>query len=391
MVCTEYPPMLGGLGRYTYNLTNHLKNHNIDISTVSNQAGNGTYTGLFPGNINNSDVLLDIVKQQDPDIVHIQLEHGLYGLFIDPLVPNKISSTIDKFYDMCKVPIVTTFHSSYTFKQWMNLIYPTQEQSGKKMNKLDIGLQLLSKYWKHLINYRSFHDYNNYIMKKSHAGIVFSHYMANLIPGCKVIYHGAEPCIQLIDKKEAKRKLGLPENGRIAVLNGFLTSTKGWDIIKKMNIPDNWSIVMNHSKVYYSNEIINLNKIKSTNVINLNKSYLSDTELSLLLYASDVVLLPYKVTSGSGVMFDGLAHGLPFIASDLDFFKEFSKKGLGICVKRNAEKFAKALVQIDQYYEKFAINVEVFKNMLKWDFHIAQHIEVYERVIADKKLTATTN
>ncbi|MDX1371373.1 MAG: hypothetical protein R3321_02835 [Nitrososphaeraceae archaeon] len=36
-------------------------------------------------------------------------------------------------------------------------------------------------------------------------------------------------------------------------------------------------------------------------------------------------------------MFDGLAHGLPFIASDLDFFKEFSKKGLGICVKRNGE------------------------------------------------------
>ena len=185
--------------------------------------------------------------------------------------------------------------------------------------------------------------------------------------------------------------MGLPENGRIAVLNGFLTSTKGWDIIKKMKIPDNWSVVMNHSKVYYSNEIINLNKIKSANVINLNKNYLSDTELSLLLYASDVVLLPYKVTSGSGVMFDGLAHELPFIASDLDFFKEFSKKGLGICVKRNAEKFAKALLQIDRHYEKYAINVEVFKNMLKWDFHITQHIEVYERVISDKKVTATTN
>ncbi|MDX1371371.1 MAG: hypothetical protein R3321_02825 [Nitrososphaeraceae archaeon] len=63
MVCTEYPPMLGGLGRYTYNLTNHLKNHNIDISTLSNEAGNGTYKGFFPGNINNSVVLLDIVKQ----------------------------------------------------------------------------------------------------------------------------------------------------------------------------------------------------------------------------------------------------------------------------------------------------------------------------------------
>ncbi|MDR4511484.1 MAG: hypothetical protein MRJ93_07240 [Nitrososphaeraceae archaeon] len=38
---------------------------------------------------------LDIAKQQDPNIVH-STEHGLYGLFIDPLVPNKIASTIDK-------------------------------------------------------------------------------------------------------------------------------------------------------------------------------------------------------------------------------------------------------------------------------------------------------
>lgn len=391
MVCTEYPPMLGGLGRYTYNLTNNLRKQGIEVSTISNESGNGTYKGLSPGNTNNSDLLLDIVKQQDPDIVHIQLEHGLYGLFIDPLVPNKISSTIDKFYTNCKVPIVTTFHSSYTFKQWMNLIYPTQEQSGKKMSKLDIGLQLLSKYWKHLINYRSFHNYNNFIMEKSQTGIVFSHYMANLIPGCRVVYHGAEPSIPLTDKKEAKRKLGLPENGRIAVLNGFLTATKGWDIIKKMKIPDNWSIVMNHSRYHYSRELIDmtsdLTAKDNTKIINLNKNYLSDAELSLLLYASDVVLLPYKVTSGSGVMFDALAHGLPFVASDLEFFQEFSKKGLGICVKRNAEKFAKALLQIEHYYEKFAVNAEKFKNTIRWDLHASSHINIYNDLLVNKKYT----
>ncbi|MFB5599766.1 MAG: glycosyltransferase, partial [Nitrososphaeraceae archaeon] len=93
----------------------------------------------------------------------------------------------------------------------------------------------------------------------------------------------------------------------------------------------------------------------------------------------------YKVTSGSGVMFDALAHGLPFIASDLEFFQEFSKKGLGICVKRNAEKFAKALLYIDKDYEKFALNINRFKNMLKWDFHIAQHIEVYNYILENKK------
>ena len=36
----------------------------------------------------------------------------------------------------------------------------------------------------------------------------------------------------------------------------------------------------------------------------------------------------------SGVMFDGLAHGWPSVATNLPFFKEFSSEGLGITVKR---------------------------------------------------------
>jgi hypothetical protein len=31
MVCTEYPPMLGGVGRYTYNLTNNLRKQGIEV------------------------------------------------------------------------------------------------------------------------------------------------------------------------------------------------------------------------------------------------------------------------------------------------------------------------------------------------------------------------
>jgi len=44
--------------------------------------------------------------------------------------------------------------------------------------------------------------------------------------------------------------------------------------------------------------------------------------------------MPYSVSSGSGVMFDALAHGLPFVATDLGFFKEFAKKRFG----NNSEK-----------------------------------------------------
>jgi glycosyltransferase involved in cell wall biosynthesis len=40
MVCTEYPPMQGGIGRYTYNLVKSLRAHgDIEINVLSNVDG----------------------------------------------------------------------------------------------------------------------------------------------------------------------------------------------------------------------------------------------------------------------------------------------------------------------------------------------------------------
>ena len=64
----------------------------------------------------------------------------------------------------------------------------------------------------------------------------------------------------------------------------------------------------------------------------------------MLFYAADVVILPYKVTAGSGVMFDALAHGLPFIATNLGFFKEFVCPRIRHdCQKRSSVNFQMAL------------------------------------------------
>ena len=110
-----------------------------------------------------------------------------------------------------------------------------------------------------------------------------------------------------------------------------------------MHIPENWIIVTNHSRNHYSKEIpvlshpssykitvsdINSNGSHDTRLFELNRGFLTDEELSILFYASDATILPYTVTSASGVMFDALTHGLPFIATDLGFFKEFANKGL---------------------------------------------------------------
>ena len=66
-------------------------------------------------------MLLKIVDKLHPDIVHVQYEHGLYGLKLDSINPRKISTNIDLFYEQCNnnIPIVTTFHSTYNFRQWL--------------------------------------------------------------------------------------------------------------------------------------------------------------------------------------------------------------------------------------------------------------------------------
>jgi glycosyltransferase involved in cell wall biosynthesis len=163
-------------------------------------------------------------------------------------------------------------------------------------------------------------------------------------------------------------------------------------------MPNGWVMVLNSSKGHFNREQ-NLSfeteetrsKKKSieskTRVIDLQRGFLKDEDLSILFYASDVVVLPYRITSGSGVMFDALAHTVPFVASDLDFFKEFAEMGLGITAKRDPASFANAIENIGKSYDKYSKAVSSFKHQIKWEYVANQHIEFYKRVILEKRKT----
>jgi glycosyltransferase involved in cell wall biosynthesis len=391
MVTTEYPPMQGGVGRYTANLTRSLQKLGLDIYVVCNEKGKGDYYGLSPYNPHNSDVLLKAVYDSKADIVHIQYEHGLYGLVLDPINPHKTTTNIDSFYHDCKVPIVTTFHSAYNFKEWLNLA--TITQSASRVRRYG---QFIMNYWKHLVNYNSFHDLNKEKLAMNKDSIVFSQYLSALIGSqnssrrCNVIYHGAEPSPKVLfqpTKKEARSRFSLPQDRRIALALGFTTATKGWKILEKMKVPDDWIVVVNSSKNHYNKENVNLrfNNSKNNSIIDLQKDFLDEENLSFLFYAADATILPYTVTSSSGVMFDGLAHGLPFVATDLGFFKEFCSKGLGITVKREPDAFANGLRTLANDYDTYVREVNKFKEKLKWDLIATQHSTLYEQVLKAKR------
>jgi hypothetical protein len=268
MVSTEYPPMQGGVGRYCKNLVDALREQGVEVLVICNEEGAGDLKGISPSNQKNSQVLLRLVQETRPDLVHVQYEHGLYGIHLDPVNPRKTGTNIEQFYQDCTTPIVTTFHSAYTFKQWMNLVVPLRSN---RFGRFETFLRMLYDYWTHLLNYRSFGLLNRSKIGPKRAGIVFSNYLVRLIPGSRLIYHGAEPAfLPPFDKKAARRIFSLPEFGKIALATGFMTATKGWDIINRMKLPVGWKIVVNTSRNHYNMESPTT-KLENRNIIELNK------------------------------------------------------------------------------------------------------------------------
>jgi glycosyltransferase involved in cell wall biosynthesis len=397
MVSTEYPPMRGGVGRYTSNLVEALRKtgDGIEVDVVCNEEGDGEFAGISPTNERNSDVLIKIVEEQSrPDVVHVQFEPGLYGLILNSANPSASRTFIDQFYHKCKVPIVTTFHSAYTLREWMGQAMIVKREG--RTGRLGIPARAAIKTWKHLVNYKAFHDINKEKLKLSYAGISLSKYMADRIGGGHVIYHGAEPAIlHSVPKAKSREIFSLPPDKMIAVAIGFGTATKGWDILSKIDMPDGWMMVLNSSKGHFNKEesVYDVQHGRSSSsstdynnkkIIDLRRGFLKDEELSMLLYASDVVMLPYKITSGSGVMFDSLAHRLPFVASNLDFFKEFAEMGLGITAKRDPVSFAKAIRELADSYDKYSKSVDNFKQKLTWKFVTKQHVDIYSHAITER-------
>src|SRR5215207_9103614 len=177
MVCTEYPPMTGGIGRYTANLAKNIQKLGFDVYVACNEISDGHFTGLSPSNQENSSVLLKIVNDLKPDIVHVQFDVGLYGLRFDQKQPKKVETYIDKFYKECTIPIITTFHSGKSvFRDYMTL-----ESLLKKEGRLGLAgtpVRILFRLWRYSLNYIGLNNIYREKLRKSHSGIVFSHFMS---------------------------------------------------------------------------------------------------------------------------------------------------------------------------------------------------------------------
>jgi glycosyltransferase involved in cell wall biosynthesis len=407
VVSGEYPPMKGGVGRYTFNLVHALaQKSNIDVSVAisATAADHATtesaaspkksnkvtlYTGIVrKGDKQNSDNLLQLVSETKPDIVNIQYERGLYE--VDTTIRHTIwrlvhGSTLDRFYRRCPVPIVSTLHTVFPEEEYRSYVKDRALRKEGRFGFLPMPLRAAIRRW--VMEQR--YDLLLEVVKLSDGIISPARTIKDIVRRGTVIYHGAEPNIEVSsssanDKQQLRNEFGLPSDRMLLLAFGYAGSYKGFDVLDSLRLPEGWSLVVKQTKHERGSEKpVDVRKSRdNNNVISLHLGYLDDSTLSKLFFACDAIIFPYKIVSISGVMFDALAHGLPFVASDLRFFKEFADMGLGIVCKRTTQSFERSISTLVLEYDKYKTTVEQFRSKLQWSNVANKHIEFFSGLIS---------
>ena len=414
VVSGEYPPMNGGVGRYTKNLVHAIaKKPNVEVSVAIGGGGGEGGSATAPvtsdpspdrnnvtvyhdvvrkGDKRNSERILQIVSETKPDVVNIQYERGLYE--IDTTIRHTFwrlmhGSTLDRFYKMSPVPTVSTLHTVFPQDEYYAYIKERATRKEGRFGFLPQPLRVAIRRWVMKQRY----DLLLQVVSQSDGVISPARTLQEVVRRGTVIYHGAEPAIELSslssrinDKKEFRKEFGLPLDKMLLLAFGYAGSYKGFDVLAKLRLPYGWSLVVKQTKHERGFEKpIELGGGKNegvNNVISLNLGYLDDNTMSKLFFACDAIIFPYKIVSISGVMFDALAHGLPFIASDLRFFKEFAEMGLGIVCKRNTQSFERSISTLALEYNEYKTRVEQFRSKLQWSNVANKHLEFFSGLIS---------
>ncbi|HJT47542.1 MAG TPA: glycosyltransferase [Nitrososphaeraceae archaeon] len=413
VISGEYPPMKGGVGRYSYHLVNALKknnNKNIDVYVVTNSHkekanadisstmvdgknttivsdnidnsgdnNNGIFHGITKkGDMKNSDRLLALVQQLKPDIVNIQYERGLYE--IDTTIGHMFrrilhGSTLDKFYKECPVPTVSTLHTLFPYREYKEYIKERAMRKEGRFGFLPLPLRAAIRKW--VMNQR--YGLLQEVVKLSSDIISPANTIHKIVKRGTVIYHGAEPVQSLsaTNKQQFRKDFGLPSDKRLLLAFGYVGSYKGFDILDNLSLPKDWSLVVKQNKHERGLE----QPLRINNAINLSLGHIDDITLSKLFFACDAIIFPYRIVSVSGVLFDALAHGLPFVASNLEFFREFEEMQLGLTCNRNAKSFSDSIANLAGDYNRYKENVLRFNPKLRWSNIANDHIEFYLKLL----------
>ncbi|MBW2645407.1 MAG: glycosyltransferase [Deltaproteobacteria bacterium] len=358
MVST-FPPIECGIATYTSYLVEELKKLHNEVYIISEMgaAGERVCPAYNASDGNLAEKIFETMIKFTPDVVHIQHEYGLYGKDMGV----NIIPLLYKF-KFAGIPVVVTLHSVYEdFTEQQALI-------------TDVLLRISSAVIVH-------HNFQQESLKATigEGG------------GIHVIPHGVREVTPVSD---AKKKLKV-EGKKTILLSGYFRPTKGYDRIVKMfpdivkQVPDAWLLIAGKTRSQqftdyrdYFFRLIEESPVRDR--ISVVRGQFPQKTFDTIISAADVVPMPYRIGSQSGIMAHCLAFGRPMVTSPLKSFVdtiEESKAGL----IAEMDGFVEAIVRIlndEKLARELSENALRFvKSRLSWKKIAEETVKVYHKIV----------
>ncbi len=179
-----------------------------------------------------------------------------------------------------------------------------------------------------------------------------------------------------MDRIEARRKLGIPENDHVALFFGYIRKYKGLhvllDAIKKVASEIPFTLVV--AGEFYEDEKPYREQIKTLGIserVKMFSDYIPNNEVTMYFSAADVVVLPYIDATQSGIAQIAYNFGKPVITTDVGGLAEIVVDGrTGLVVPPNSPgDLADAIVRFfrEGLAERFSKAVSEQKKLYSWD------------------------
>ncbi|MFA5060876.1 MAG: glycosyltransferase [Candidatus Pacearchaeota archaeon] len=369
---SSYLPRSCGIAYYSQHYISALKNYaaksGMDFSIkilAHTDAKQADYPVI---NVKNGGWQYDVfrvIEKERPDIVHIQHEYGLYETYSDH---NARVIELIKMIRRIGIPVVMTYHSVY-----------------KKLNE-------------------HFARFVSNSLKVLSAGILHEDYQKKALPeniGWKpknvfVLPHGSREDIK-INKIEAKKGYGYELTDLVVGSAGLASDRKGyrtligqWPKVIKEVPNAKLSLELKpesveETKLYLEKVFKSIMQSPVSKNIEISVRDYSEMAFYRKLSSFDILVLPYKSESQSGVLAHGLSVGVPIIATDIEGMgAEIRNSQAGIAVK-NRKEFYKSVIKLlkdKNLREKFSKNAEKYvKKVNGWSIIAEKTFKIYKNLV----------
>ncbi len=352
-----------GISTYAIKLIEAIKEEGISIESVKYKNRK-----LFS-------LLRVIPNLKGYDVIHIHHENRLFGIidgiWFMPFI------TLLRIFSRAK--IIMTFHTVHTRDEQLFSLHPF--------------LNFLKRNFTHPLNY----IFANLFADKF---IVMAPFLkeklsqASPIKKEKIVFipPGINFNTPKFDKSKSKEELNL--KGFVYLIIGTLGQNKGVDLIltqaKKIGKTILIAGNLGGSKQGYAEELQDyvkkngLNKIVRLDLMNEIPSK-SPPLWWKYFSAADLILLPYRVTTTSGIFIDAMSSERPVVSSNLDYFREISKNYGCIKIAKKVEDYPKVIKEALKQHKFMEKEARRFKRLNDISLVGMKHKELYKEVINQDK------